>query len=110
MIRLKNGVHISAGSGWRPTPKLPAHFILHLLNDAVGNPFFVVEKTVDPGMLTTLESDVPGQPSPEEREADPHLGRIEGYSPAFFKHVARIQDQLHYLSQIPRRCMAGRMV
>jgi hypothetical protein len=40
------------------------------VNDAVGRPFFVVEKTIDPGMLKTLENDiiprllhdVPGQP------------------------------------------------
>lgn len=71
------------------------------VNDAVGNPFFVVEKTVDPGMLKTLESDiiprllrdVPEQPGPEELKADPLLGRMtivfdrEGYSPAFFKRV-----------------------
>ncbi len=91
---------LSAGSGWRPTPKLPAHFILtamcgyimqqnkitekiriprpslssrccdYWVNDAVGNPFFVVEKTVDPGcsrlwkaILSPPVADVPGSPA-----------------------------------------------
>jgi hypothetical protein len=73
------------------------------VNDAVGNPFFVVEKTVDPGMLKTLEGDiiprllhdVPDQPGLEELRANPHLSRItivfdrEGYSPGFFKRMWR---------------------
>lgn len=71
------------------------------VNDAVGRPFFVVEKTVDPGMLKTLESDiiprllreVPNQPGPEELSKDPFLSRFilvfdrEGYSPGFFKRM-----------------------
>ena len=71
------------------------------VNDAVGRPFFVVEQTVDPGMLRTLEDeviprllhDVPRQPSSSELQKDPYLSRLilvfdrEGYSPAFFKKV-----------------------
>jgi biotin operon repressor len=68
------------------------------VNDSLGRPFFVVEKAVDPGLLKTLREDVvprllkevPGQPSEEELEANPHLCRFllvfdrEGYSPDFF--------------------------
>jgi len=71
------------------------------VNDATGNPFFVVEKTIDPGMLQTLRSDivpqllhdVPNQPSRENLKANPALSRFvlvfdrEGYSPAFFKQM-----------------------
>jgi hypothetical protein len=71
------------------------------VNDAVGRPFFVVEKTVDPGLLEVLRSDivprllreVPAQPSEEELKQDPHLGRLvlvfdrEGYSPEFFAEM-----------------------
>ncbi len=71
------------------------------VNDATGNPFFVVEKTVDPGMLQTLRSDivpqllqdVPGQPTKAELTGDSTLSRLilvfdrEGYSPAFFKQM-----------------------
>lgn len=71
------------------------------VNDATGNPFFVVEKAIDPGMLQTLQSDiipkllqdVPNQPSADELEKDPVLSRFtlvfdrEGYSPAFFKQM-----------------------
>jgi len=68
------------------------------VNDAIGRPFFVVEKTVDPGMLQTLRNDivprllteVPGQPSQQELDTNPHCCRFilvfdrEGYSPSFF--------------------------
>ncbi len=71
------------------------------VNDAVGNPFFVVEKTIDPGMLKTLEEDiiprllqdVPNQPNSEALIEKPYLSSFtlvldrEGYSPAFFKRM-----------------------
>jgi len=71
------------------------------VNDAVGRPFFVVEKAINPGMLKTLEGDivprllrdVPNQPSPEMLRDDPYLSRFilvfdrEGYSPSFFKQM-----------------------
>jgi hypothetical protein len=73
------------------------------VNDGVGQPFFVVEKVVDPGLLEVLREeivprllrDVPGQPSAEELEADPHRCRFvlvfdrEGYSPKFFADMWR---------------------
>lgn len=73
------------------------------VNDAVGRPFFVVEKVVDPGLLKTLREDivprllgeVPGQPSSEELSDNPYCCRFvtvfdrEGYSPAFFKEMWR---------------------
>lgn len=69
------------------------------VNDAIGRPFFVIEKQIDPGMLVTLREDivprllkdVPNQPGEEQLENDPNLCRFvlvfdrEGYSPAFFK-------------------------
>ena len=68
------------------------------VNDCIGRPFFVVEKTIDPGLLETLRndivprllSDVPNQPTDFELEDNPYLCRFilvfdrEGYSPAFF--------------------------
>lgn len=71
------------------------------VNDAVGRPFFVVEKPIDPGLLETLEQDivprllkdVPNQPTEKELEQNPFLPRFvivfdrEGYSPAFFKKI-----------------------
>ena len=71
------------------------------VNDALGLPFFVVEKTVDPGLLETLRHDlvprllreVPGQPSEPQLKADPYLCRFvlafdrEGYSPGFFRDL-----------------------
>jgi prepilin-type processing-associated H-X9-DG protein len=71
------------------------------VNDALGQPFFLVSRPVDQGMLEALRNDivprllqeVPGQPSAKELEDDPCLVRFtiifdrEGYSPAFFKEM-----------------------
>jgi hypothetical protein len=71
------------------------------VNDAIGRPFFVVEKVIDPGLLKTLRedivprllNDIPAQPSEEELAANPDLCRFvlvfdrEGYSPAFFRDM-----------------------
>lgn len=71
------------------------------VNDAIGRPFFVVEKAIDPGLLKTLKGDivprllrdVPGQPTKQELSDNPQLCRFilvfdrEGYSPAFFKQM-----------------------
>jgi transposase len=71
------------------------------INDALGQPFFLVSRPVDRGMLEALRTDivprllkdVPGQPSAEQLESDPHLSRFtivfdrEGYSPVFFKEM-----------------------
>jgi hypothetical protein len=71
------------------------------VNDATGRPFFVVNKTVNPGMLAVLEQDivprlledVPNQPDDKDLVADPFLNRFvmvfdrEGYSPQFFKKM-----------------------
>lgn len=73
------------------------------VNDAIGRPFFVIDKVVDPGMLKVLReeivprllNDVPHQPSQEQLNADPYLSRFilvfdrEGYSPAFFRDMWR---------------------
>jgi len=71
------------------------------VNDAIGRPFFVIEKQVDPGLLATLRNDivprllkdVPDQPSEEQLKENPSLCRFvlvfdrEGYSPAFFQQM-----------------------
>lgn len=71
------------------------------VNDALGQPFFSVERPVDHGLLEALRSDVvprllqevPGQPTAEQLQADPYLSRFviifdrEGYSPAFFREM-----------------------
>ena len=69
------------------------------VNDAIGRPFFVIEKQIDPGLLATLRNDivprllkeVPYQPSEQQLNENPCLCRFvlvfdrEGYSPHFFK-------------------------
>ncbi len=72
------------------------------VNNALGLPFFSVERPVDHGMLEAIESDIVPrlledvpQPSQEELDADPHRCRFaivfdrEGYSPMFFKMMWR---------------------
>jgi len=65
------------------------------VNAMDGQPFFAINKAVDPGLikvieediLPRLEQDVPNQPSPKALADDPHLHRFmvvfdrEGYSP-----------------------------
>ena len=71
------------------------------VNDMLGQPFFVIRKAINPGMITTLKedivprllNDIPNQPSKEELDANPCLHRFilvfdrEGYSPKFFKEM-----------------------
>jgi len=73
------------------------------VNDAIGQPFFMVEKVTDPGLLKTLREDIiprllkeiPNQPTESELEANAILSRFilvfdrEGYSPAFFDEMWR---------------------
>jgi len=71
------------------------------VNDAIGRPFFVIEKQIDPGLLATLRKDivprlleeVPDQPSEQDLKENPYLCRFvlvfdrEGYSPTFFEEM-----------------------
>ena len=71
------------------------------VNDGVGQPFFVIDRPIDHGLLEALRNDivprllqdVPHQPSAEELQADPYRCRFvmifdrEGYSPGFFKEM-----------------------
>ena len=71
------------------------------VNDALGQPYFVVDRPVDQGMLEALKTDiiprllkdVPKQPSDKELQNDPYCHRFimifdrEGYSPSFFKEI-----------------------
>ena len=71
------------------------------VNAMDGQPFFVVTKEVDSGLLQVLEKniiprleqDVPNQPTPEQLMSDPWLQRFvvvfdrEGYSPEFFRKM-----------------------
>jgi len=71
------------------------------VNDALGQPFFSIERPIDHGMLEAIENDVvprllkdvPGQPTKEQLEADPYRSRFllifdrEGYSPSFFRRM-----------------------
>lgn len=71
------------------------------VNDAIGQPFFVVERPIDQGLLEVLRNDlvprllqeVPHQPTEQELQSQPHRCRFvmvfdrEGYSPGFFKEM-----------------------
>jgi len=73
------------------------------VNDALGQPFFSVERAVDHGLLEVLRSDVvprllkdvPGQPTEEQLQQNPYRSRFviifdrEGYSLAFFREMWR---------------------
>jgi len=71
------------------------------VNDATGQPFFVIEKQIDDGLLNVLRtniiprllSDVSSQPDDKELNQNPYCCRFvlvfdrEGYSPSFFSEV-----------------------
>lgn len=71
------------------------------VNAGDGQPFFVVHRPVDPGLLRVLEEElvprleqeVPGQPTAAQLAADPYLHKFtvvhdrEGYSPAAFARL-----------------------
>jgi cell division protein FtsB len=71
------------------------------VNDALGQPFFSVERAIDHGLLEAIENDivprllrdVPGQPTQQELDADRYRSRFliifdrEGYSPSFFRRM-----------------------
>ena len=95
--------------------QLPRHYVArqrlclrattdYWVNAMDGQPFFVVNQAVDPGLIQVIEQEilprldreVPDQPSAQLLEADPLRHRFtlvfdrEGYSPAFF---ARMKQQ-----------------
>jgi transposase len=71
------------------------------VNDALGQPYFSIERAIDHGLLEAIESeivprllnDVPGQPTQEQLEAERYRNRFllifdrEGYSPSFFRRM-----------------------
>jgi hypothetical protein len=92
--------------------RLPRHYVSrqrlclrattdYWVNAADGQPFFVVHRPVDPGLLQVLEEElvprlekeVPGQPTPEQLAADPTRVRFtlvydrEGWSPGFMQRM-----------------------
>ena len=68
------------------------------INDVLGQPFFVVNKTISNGLIQTIKedlldkfnSDIPNQPTQQELKEDKYKSRYmlvfdrEGYSPDFF--------------------------
>ena len=90
----------------------------------MGQPFFVVERPIDQGLLEAIESDivprllreVPRQPTEHEFQDDPSRHRFvmvfdrEGYSPAFFKNmwtnhrIACITYHKHPIDAWPEEC------
>lgn len=102
--------HVRAYHGSRTV--LPRHYVArqrlclratvdYWVNAMDGKPFFRINQAVDPGLLTVLRDeiiprlliDVPGQPSPQQLQADALLHRFtiivdrEGYSPGNFKEM-----------------------
>ena len=83
------------------------------VDDAIGRPFFPVEKPVDPGLLKTLEcgmvprllEGVPNQPDEKQLEKNPFLCRFAMVfdraglqSVVFPRNVGKPSDRVHDLS------------
>ncbi len=92
--------------------KLPKHYVArqklcmrattdYWVNAMDGQPFFLINKEIDPGLIKVLaeeivprlEEEVPNQPTQKQLELDEHLHRFtlvfdrEGYSPDLFKRM-----------------------
>lgn len=92
--------------------QLPRHYVArqrlclrattdYWVNAMDGQPFFVINQVVDPGLIQVIEQDivprleqqVPAQPDEAQLQADPLAHRFtlvfdrEGYSPDFFKRM-----------------------
>ncbi len=92
--------------------ELPRHYVArqklclrattdYWVNAMDGQPFFLINQAVDPGLLQVLEheivprleKEIPNQPTPEQLEADGKLHRFtlvfdrEGYSPVFLRRL-----------------------
>lgn len=127
---------------------LPKHYVAreklclratidYWINARDGQPFFFINKAVDPGLLQVLEheivprleKEVPAQPNDSQLETDPYLHRFtlifdrEGYSPDFMKrmkekHIACITYHKHPKENWPEeeftscsiRTMAGNVI
>jgi len=112
--------HVRVYHGYQT--ELPRHYVSrqklcqrattdYWVNAMDGQPFFVVTKAIDPGLLRVLEeeivprleAEVPCQPDLFELTQDPYLHRFtmvfdrEGYSPGFAKrtHAKRIACQTY---------------
>jgi transposase-like protein len=102
--------HVRVYHGW--AARLPKHYVSrqrlclrattdYWVNAADGQPFFVVHRPVDPGLLKVLEEEiiprlekeVPNQPTAQALAADPTLDKFivvfdrEGYSPEGLKRL-----------------------
>lgn len=104
--------HVRVYHGYKTA--LPRHYVArqrlclraetdYWVNAMDSQPFFVITKTVDPGLLQTLRDDIiprlmaeiPGQPSSEQLSENPLLHRFmivfdrEGYSPDFLLEMKK---------------------
>jgi prepilin-type processing-associated H-X9-DG protein len=102
--------HVRVYSGHQT--KLPRHYVArqklclratsdYWINAMGGRPFFLINKEIDPGLISVLEEDiiprleteVPNQPTEDQLKADKNLNRFtlvfdrEGYSPDLFKKM-----------------------
>ncbi len=96
--------------------KLPRHYVArqrlclratvdYWVNAMDGQPFFMINKAIDPGLIKVLEQDivprlekeVPNQPTADQLEAEPYLHRFtlifdrEGYSPGLFLRMKKLR-------------------
>ncbi len=95
---------------------LPRHYVAreklclratvdYWVNAMGGQPFFYINKDVDPGLLSVIEKEIvprlakeiPAQPEPAHLKEDPYLHRFtiifdrEGYSPEFMKRMKALR-------------------
>ena len=106
--------------------KLPRHYVSreklcqratvdYWINAADSQPFFKINKAIDPGLIETIKKDIlpklreaiPNQPSEEALKDDPYLHCFtlvfdrEGYSPDFFQELKDERVACHTYHKYP---------
>ena len=105
VLYIDGHINLYYGKGVAPPKRFVSRMRLCLsgttdywVNDAIGQPFFVINKTISTGLISTInegllgrfDKDVPNQPSQEELSKNIYRSRYmlvfdrEGYSPDFF--------------------------
>ena len=112
--------------------RLPKHYVArqklclrattdYWINAMDGQPFFLINQAIDPGLITVIERDivpqldqqVPNQPSEQRREQQPLLHRFvlvfdrEGYSPDFLERMKRLRIACQTYHKLPGQDWPG---
>lgn len=76
------------------------------INDAIGRPFFLIEKTNDPGLVQVVEHDI--VPRLLDEVPNQHDEKVLTANPYLFINIPPSRGRKAGLRKKPRLCLAGR--